>query len=92
MQSSGVVHGDEQIVDVELDRGTVFLPLRKGYIPISARVLWDMGLEKERHTPLEVANDAVAPDPGRGKDARKTRNAIPKVKMLGSKFPSVVIY
>jgi hypothetical protein len=50
-----------------------------------------MGLEKERHTPLEVANDAVAPDPGRGKDARKTRNAIPKVKMLGSKFPSVVI-
>ncbi|KAJ7900206.1 hypothetical protein B0H14DRAFT_3423601 [Mycena olivaceomarginata] len=68
MQSSGVVHGDEQIVDVELDRGTVFLPLRKG----------------SGHTPLEVANDAVAPDPGRGKDARKTRNAIPKVKMLGS--------
>ncbi|KAJ7275174.1 hypothetical protein B0H12DRAFT_1227698 [Mycena haematopus] len=86
MQSASVVHGDEQMVDVELDRGTVLLPLQTGYIPISARILWDMDLGKERHTLLEVASDVGLPDVGRGssKDGRKTRNAIPKVKMIGS--------
>ncbi|KAF7339579.1 hypothetical protein MSAN_02172400 [Mycena sanguinolenta] len=86
MQSSGVVHGDEQMVDIELDRGTIFLPLQTGYIPVSARVLWDMDLGKERHTPLDAATDVVPPELTRSssKDGRKTRNAIPKVKMTGS--------
>ncbi|KAJ6593395.1 hypothetical protein B0H19DRAFT_1246172 [Mycena capillaripes] len=86
VQSAGVVNGEEQIVDVELDRGTMFFPLRTGYIPINARVLWDMDLEKERHTPVEVVNDAALAEASRGsaKDERKTRNAFPKVKMLGS--------
>ena len=33
--------GDEQIVDVDLDRGTVFLPKRDDYTPVSSRALWD---------------------------------------------------
>ncbi|KAF8213181.1 hypothetical protein K438DRAFT_1803521 [Mycena galopus ATCC 62051] len=82
-QSAGVVLGDEQMVDVELDRGTVFLPLQAGYVPISARVLWDIDLDKERHTSLEIASTA-APDRSSSKDGRKTRNNIPKVKMIGS--------
>ncbi|KAJ6519691.1 hypothetical protein C8R45DRAFT_31247 [Mycena sanguinolenta] len=86
MQSAGVVYGDEQMVDIELDRGTVFLPLQMGYIPVGARVLWDMNLGNERHIPLDAATDAPPPDLTRGssKDGRKTRNAVPKVKMTGS--------
>ncbi|KAJ6491775.1 hypothetical protein C8R47DRAFT_1271517 [Mycena vitilis] len=87
MQSMGVVHGEEQVVDVELDRGTVFLPLRAGYIPINTRALWDMDIESERHSPLEMTSDVpVVEVAGSGKEERRTRNNnnIPKVKMLGS--------
>lgn len=35
------VLGDEQIVDVDLDRGTVFLPKRDDYTPVGSRTLWD---------------------------------------------------
>ncbi|KAL1748380.1 hypothetical protein HDZ31DRAFT_29694 [Schizophyllum fasciatum] len=35
------VLGDEQIVDVDLDRGTVFLPKRDDYTPVGSRALWD---------------------------------------------------
>ncbi|KAK7064333.1 hypothetical protein R3P38DRAFT_2823836 [Favolaschia claudopus] len=86
MKSTSVAHGEEQIVDIELDRGTLFLPLRSGYLSPSARVLWDMGLDKERHTPVENTSEVSVPDsgPASAKDGRKTRNAIPKVKILGS--------
>ncbi|KAJ7200994.1 hypothetical protein GGX14DRAFT_699505 [Mycena pura] len=56
MQSRGVVYGEEQMVDVELDRGTVFLPQRSGYIPSNSRALRDLGLQKTRHAPLELAS------------------------------------
>ncbi|KAG5636404.1 hypothetical protein H0H81_008178 [Sphagnurus paluster] len=40
LKSSTPVVGDEQVVDVELDKGTVLLPVQKGYRPIGAKVLW----------------------------------------------------
>lgn len=41
MQSLKPVLGDENVVDVELDRSTVFLPVKTNYTPIGARALWD---------------------------------------------------
>ncbi|KAL1677794.1 hypothetical protein EV122DRAFT_290801 [Schizophyllum commune] len=35
------VLGEEQIVDVDLDRGTVLLPKRDDYTPVGSRALWD---------------------------------------------------
>ncbi|KAJ7691278.1 hypothetical protein B0H17DRAFT_1201138 [Mycena rosella] len=87
MQSSSVAVGEEQIVDVELDRGTLFRSAQSGYLPVNARALWDMDLESERHTPIAVAPEVAPPTeiPVRGsaKDERKTRNALPRVKILG---------
>ncbi|KAJ7133392.1 hypothetical protein C8R44DRAFT_772329 [Mycena epipterygia] len=86
MQSSGIVLGEEQIVDVELDRGTLFRAAQSGYIPTNARALWDMDFEQQRYTPLSVGGGIIPAEiPGRGtaKDGRKTRNALPKVKILG---------
>ncbi|KAJ7028420.1 hypothetical protein C8F04DRAFT_1119247 [Mycena alexandri] len=86
MQSPSVVYGEEQVVDIELDRGTTFLPSRSGYASINSRAIWDMDLERERHTIVEFAGDAGADSVsvhGSAKDERKTRNNIPKVKMLG---------
>lgn len=42
MKSSSAVLGEEQMVDVELDRGTVFLPAQTGYTPVGSRLLWDV--------------------------------------------------
>ncbi|KAJ7468709.1 hypothetical protein FB451DRAFT_1257076 [Mycena latifolia] len=92
MQSSSVAVGEEQIVDVELDRGTLFRSVQAGYLPVTARALWDMDLEKERNAPVEIANDLpVTEPPARvsAKDERKTRNALPKAKILGG-WPSVL--
>jgi hypothetical protein len=36
------VDGDEQIVDVNLDKGTFLLPLRKGFSPADARIHWEI--------------------------------------------------
>lgn len=36
------VDGDEQIVDVNLEKGTFLLPLRKGYVSPDARVHWEI--------------------------------------------------
>ncbi|KAF8896450.1 hypothetical protein BD779DRAFT_1796826 [Infundibulicybe gibba] len=36
-----VALGDEQIVDVELDKGISLMPMRTNYLPISSRALWD---------------------------------------------------
>ncbi|KAJ6611729.1 hypothetical protein B0H10DRAFT_2284706 [Mycena sp. CBHHK59/15] len=79
MQSPSVVLPKEQIVDVKLDRGTLFFPLRSGYMPVGTRVLW----ETQRHTPVENAAAVACPVAGNAKDERKTRNALPKVEILG---------
>ncbi|KAG6862481.1 hypothetical protein C0995_000027 [Termitomyces sp. Mi166 len=34
------VVGDEQMLDIELNRGTVLLPLQKGYSPIGSKAQW----------------------------------------------------
>ncbi|KAJ6544654.1 hypothetical protein DFH09DRAFT_1088519 [Mycena vulgaris] len=86
MHGAGVVFGEEQIVDVELDRGTLFRSVQTGYVPVTARALWDMDLEKARHVPVDIPSEALPTEvTGRGsaKDERKTRNAVPKIKILG---------
>ncbi|KAJ7774622.1 hypothetical protein DFH07DRAFT_986648, partial [Mycena maculata] len=59
MQSPSVAQGEEQIVDIELDRRTPFLPVQSGYVPTNSRALWDMDLEKRRHTLIKIANDVT---------------------------------
>ncbi|KAJ7089777.1 hypothetical protein B0H15DRAFT_271421 [Mycena belliarum] len=95
VQSMSVAVGEQQIVDIELDRGTLFRPAQAKYVPLTARALWDIDLEKERYTPVEdptAATDVVMTKaPGRGpeKDERMTRNTLPKVKILGG-WPNVL--
>jgi hypothetical protein len=80
---------------VELDRRTLFRPVVGGYVPINARALWDMDLENDRHTTILAVAELAPPETaarGSIKDERKTRNALPKVKMLGGNVvPSVSI-
>ncbi|GLB40304.1 hypothetical protein LshimejAT787_0801750 [Lyophyllum shimeji] len=45
LKSATPVVGDEQVVDIELDKGTVLLPLQKGYTPIGAKILWSQTAE-----------------------------------------------
>ena len=33
--------GEEQVVDVELDRDTIILPVKTGYPPITSKIHWD---------------------------------------------------
>jgi hypothetical protein len=35
------VTGDEQIVDIELDRRTIFLPKKADYHPVTSRIHWE---------------------------------------------------
>ncbi|KAG6821306.1 hypothetical protein H0H93_000167 [Arthromyces matolae] len=44
-KSSTPVIGDEQMVDLELDRGTTLLPIQKGYLPIGAKAHWSQANE-----------------------------------------------
>lgn len=37
----GVVLGQDQVLDVELDKGTVLRPPRLGYTPIVSKTLWN---------------------------------------------------
>ncbi|KAJ7071567.1 hypothetical protein C8F01DRAFT_440709 [Mycena amicta] len=85
MQSRSVAFGEEQMVDLDLHRTTVFLPQRSGYIPTYSRALWEMEMDKERRTSLELASGMPTTDPNPVKDLRnRTRNAVPRIKMLGS--------
>jgi hypothetical protein len=34
--------GEEQVVDIELDKATVLMPIRTDYTPIDAKVLWNL--------------------------------------------------
>nr|GAT46034.1 predicted protein [Mycena chlorophos] len=83
MQSPHVAFGEEQMVDLDLHRTTVFLPQRSGYMPIHSRALWDMDLEGERRTPLELNGGPSTAESANPRS--RTRNAAaPPVKMLGN--------
>ncbi|KAF7306427.1 hypothetical protein MIND_00433900 [Mycena indigotica] len=86
MQSRSVAFGEEQMVDLDLHRTTVFLPQRTGYIPVHSRALWDMDIDRDRRTTLEAASVLPPVDLSSSKDPRnRTRNVtLPKTKMLGS--------
>ena len=34
--------GEEQVVDIELDKATVLMPIRTDYTPIDSKVLWNL--------------------------------------------------
>ncbi|TFK74090.1 hypothetical protein BDN72DRAFT_893321 [Pluteus cervinus] len=42
LNSPNIVLGDEQMVDIELDRLTVVGPIRPGHSPLPQKVLWDL--------------------------------------------------
>ena len=35
------MQGEDQVVDIELDKGTMLKPIQSGYTPIGAKSLWD---------------------------------------------------
>ncbi|KAF9000726.1 hypothetical protein BDQ17DRAFT_1359438 [Cyathus striatus] len=50
------VVGEEQVVDIELDKRTVIQPRRTGFIPISSKVLWDVVDSKANQQLRESVN------------------------------------
>ncbi|KAG5646997.1 hypothetical protein DXG03_001721 [Asterophora parasitica] len=55
VKSATPVVGDEQVVDIELDKRTILLPMQKGYPPIKSNVWWSQSTE----TSQEVGTDKV---------------------------------
>lgn len=41
LRTHNVVQGEDQVVDIELDKGTMLKPMQSGYTPIGAKSLWD---------------------------------------------------
>ena len=39
--------GQEQVVDVELDKNTILMPRTDGYVPVGSRSLWDLSHEEK---------------------------------------------
>ncbi|KAG7092695.1 hypothetical protein E1B28_009026 [Marasmius oreades] len=39
--TTGPCKGDEQVVDIELDKDTFILPVKSGYLPVTSKVHWD---------------------------------------------------
>jgi len=42
--------GEEQVVDIELDKATVLMPIRLDYTPIDAKVLWNLDASHQEPT------------------------------------------
>ena len=40
--------GEEQVVDIELDKATVLIPARTDFTPIDSKRLWDLGATGNR--------------------------------------------
>ncbi|KAG6856876.1 hypothetical protein H0H87_012456 [Tephrocybe sp. NHM501043] len=45
LKSATPILGEEQMVDIELDKKTILLPLQKGYPAIGAKAQWFQGSE-----------------------------------------------
>ncbi|KAH0585296.1 hypothetical protein J132_10052 [Termitomyces sp. J132] len=81
-KSSVPVVGDEQMVDIDLDRGTVFLPLQKGYPPIGLKAQWsqtssevkqDNNQVVSRQDHLDILKNLVRKFPMTSKEAKPSR-------------------
>ncbi|KAF8150646.1 hypothetical protein B0H34DRAFT_146939 [Crassisporium funariophilum] len=61
LQSQTIVLGEEQVLDVELDRNTILNPVQSGYTPIVSKSLWDrMSVSGSHHeTPYKAENSIV---------------------------------
>ena len=58
--------GDEQVVDIELDRATVLMPIRKNYTPIDSKALWDLDASRQESTgPGTIGDPKAEPFQGR---------------------------
>jgi hypothetical protein len=62
--------GEEQVVDIELDKATVLMPIRTNYTPVDAKVLWNMGTGQ--HGPIgsidgNKVKDGAQAEPTEGK-------------------------
>ena len=55
--------GEEQVVDIELDKATVLMPIRTDYTPIDAKVLWNLDTgpqEPTRRIDGDISKDREA--------------------------------
>ncbi|KAG6900813.1 hypothetical protein C0993_000132 [Termitomyces sp. T159_Od127] len=82
------VVGDEQMVDIELDRGTVLLPLQKGYPPIGSKAQWsqmssetnrddNQAVPQQDHT--DILKNLAKKFPMTLKEAKSSRQDQPQV-------------
>ncbi|KAG6891379.1 hypothetical protein C0992_008090 [Termitomyces sp. T32_za158] len=87
-KSSTPVIGDEQMVDIELDRGTVLLPLQKGYPPIGLKAQWsqmssetiqDDNPTAARQDHTDILRNLVKKFPMTLKDAKLSRQDQPQL-------------
>ncbi|TFK40120.1 hypothetical protein BDQ12DRAFT_484277 [Crucibulum laeve] len=65
LKSSHVTFGEQQIVDIDLNKRTIIKPIRTDYTPVSSRVFWDLpstGLQsKPSITPAPKIEKTVKP-------------------------------
>ncbi|KAG6865180.1 hypothetical protein C0991_004623 [Blastosporella zonata] len=78
LKTSTPVIGDEQMVDIELDRGTILLPLQKGYPAIGAKAQWTQG-EVSRLDYTDVLKSLVGRFPMTLKESKASRQVPPQV-------------
>ncbi|KAF5343526.1 hypothetical protein D9758_012969 [Tetrapyrgos nigripes] len=72
--SKSPVKGDEQMVDVELDKDTELRPAKTGYTPTSSRVHWETKKDGEVKVENDDRTDNLKTEPGVG-DAGDVPNA-----------------
>ncbi|KAF8071822.1 hypothetical protein FPV67DRAFT_1667279 [Lyophyllum atratum] len=63
LKSATPVVGDEQVVDIELDKRTILLPIQKGYTPIGAKALWS---QTTKSVPVDGGPTEVEPSQAYG--------------------------
>jgi hypothetical protein len=61
--------GEEQVVDVELDKATILMPIQTNYTPIDSKVLWNLDVvyrELNRATDGSEGKNGVQDEPTEG--------------------------
>jgi hypothetical protein len=58
--------GEEQVVDMELDKATVLIPARTDFTPIDSKVLWNLDANGNRESNGTVDDDKSRAEPTEG--------------------------
>ena len=76
--------GDQQVVDIELDRATVLMPIRKNYTSIDSKALWDLDTSKQESVgPGTVGGLDAEPPEGKVYEAPSLQDSLRVIQDTG---------